>query len=81
MCKICQKKSIKLIELYQKYLSKDHSPYFKEKYPFWYCRFYPSCSEYTKLSIEKYWFVKWIFKWFYRIIRCNPFSKWWNDLP
>lgn len=72
--------SINLIEWYQKNLSFDHSP-LKKHYPEWFCKFSPSCSEYTKKSIIKYWFFKWWIKWIYRILRCNPFSKWGKDLP
>lgn len=39
------------------------------------CKFYPTCSEYTKQAIEKYGAVKGCSKGFFRIIRCNPFSK------
>ena len=39
------------------------------------CKFYPSCSEYTKQAIEKYGVVKGIFLGFFRVIRCNPLSK------
>ena len=78
---VFSKYSIKLIEWYQKYLSPDHSAYWKKKHPFWYCRYYPTCSEYTKLSIQKSWFIKWRIKWIYRILRCNPCSKWWVDNP
>ena len=58
-----------LIKKYQKYISK------------WLaskninCKFYPSCSEYTKQAIQKYGAVKGLIKGSYRIIRCNPFSK------
>ncbi len=37
------------------------------------CRFYPSCSTYCLLSIEKYGFVKGGFRGVLRILRCNPF--------
>ncbi|MCK4576626.1 membrane protein insertion efficiency factor YidD [candidate division WOR-3 bacterium] len=37
------------------------------------CRFYPSCSTYCLMSIEKYGFIKGIFKGIFRILRCNPF--------
>ncbi len=76
-----KKLSIKFIEAYQKYLSPDHSKYFKKFHPYWYCRYNPTCSEYTKQAIIKYWFFKWWAKWIYRILRCNPCSKGWNDLP
>ena len=39
------------------------------------CKFYPSCSEYTKQAIEKYGAIKGIFKGIKRILRCNPISK------
>ncbi len=81
MCNKCKKNSIKFIEFYQKKLSPDHSYWAKNIYPGWYCKYYPTCSEYTKQAIEKYWFLKWWKKWIWRIIRCNPFSKWWTDLP
>lgn len=60
---------IKLINVYQKYISK------------WLaskninCKFYPTCSEYTKQAIEKYGAIKGGEKGICRIIRCNPFSK------
>jgi len=39
------------------------------------CRFYPSCSEYSINSIEKYGIFKGLILSIYRILRCNPFSK------
>lgn len=39
------------------------------------CKFYPSCSEYTKQAIEKYGSMKGCWLGFKRILRCNPFSK------
>ena len=44
---------IKIIELYQKTLSPDHSFWAKsmDKPP--YCRHIPSCSDYAKEAIEK----------------------------
>jgi len=81
MCKYCQKKSIQFIEFYQKTISPDHSKWWKHNHPAWYCKYTPTCSEYTKKSIKKYWFLKWWIKWIYRILRCNPCSKWGKDLP
>ena len=57
---------IYLIEKYQKYIS----PLFGKK-----CKYYPSCSEYTKQAIEKYGAIRGCFIGLWRIIRCNPFSK------
>jgi len=39
------------------------------------CKYYPSCSEYTKQAIEKYGSVKGTIKGIKRIFKCNPFSK------
>jgi len=44
------------------------------------CKFYPTCSEYTKQAIEKYGCVKGIFLGIRRILKCNPFSKGGVDL-
>lgn len=39
------------------------------------CKFYPSCSEYTKQAILKYGSFKGFFLGIKRILKCNPFSK------
>lgn len=39
------------------------------------CKYYPTCSEYTKQAVEKYGFFVGICKGIVRILRCNPFSK------
>ena len=39
------------------------------------CKYYPTCSEYTKQAIEKYGAGKGIALGIFRILRCNPFSK------
>ena len=39
------------------------------------CKYYPTCSEYTKQAIQKYGATKGIIIGICRIIRCNPFSK------
>lgn len=39
------------------------------------CKFYPTCSEYTRQAIEKYGCLKGVFLGIKRILRCNPFSK------
>ena len=56
---------IKLIEMYQKIPGKFHSS----------CKFYPSCSNYTKEAIEEYGALYGTFLGIKRIIRCNPFTK------
>jgi len=66
--------AIKIIKIYQKILSFDHGT-FKKLYPYGYCRFKPTCSEYAIQSLEKYGFLKGGFKAVWRILRCNPWSK------
>ena len=39
------------------------------------CKYYPTCSEYTKQAIEKYGAFKGLFIGIKRVLRCNPFSK------
>lgn len=39
------------------------------------CKYYPSCSEYSKQAIEKYGVFKGTILGIKRILRCNPFSK------
>lgn len=39
------------------------------------CKYYPTCSEYTKQAVEKYGIIKGCFIGIWRILRCNPFSK------
>ncbi len=36
------------------------------------CRYYPTCSEYTKQAVVKYGPFKGLFKGLLRILRCNP---------
>ena len=60
---------IYLIELYQKYISK-----FLESKNIR-CKFYHTCSEYTKQAIEKYGVIRGCMLGSVRILKCNPFSK------
>ena len=39
------------------------------------CKFYPTCSEYTRQAIDKYGALKGLILGIYRVLRCNPFSK------
>ncbi len=54
------------IKMYQKYLS----PLKRTK-----CPYIPTCSQYGLEAIEKYGAVKGGIMAFWRILRCNPFSK------
>lgn len=75
---IIKKAVIALIKLYQKTLSLDHGP-MKHLHPHGYCRFYPSCSEYSIQAIDKYGIIRGGLKAAWRIVRCNPFNKGGND--
>ena len=57
---------IKFILFYQKYIS----PMLGKK-----CKFYPTCSEYTKQAIIKYGCIKGVLLGLKRIMKCHPFSK------
>ena len=65
MKKIC----IFLIEFYQKNIST-----FLENRNIK-CKYYPTCSEYTKQAIKKYGVLKGVLLGTIRILKCNPFSK------
>jgi len=68
------------INLYQRTLSPDHG-FFKARHPQGFCRYYPSCSEYTKQAVLKKGSFLGISKGLFRIVRCNPFSNGGIDLP
>ena len=64
-----RKIGIFLINFYKKYISKIIEQLGIK------CKYYPTCSEYTKQAIIKYGAIKGICLGVFRIIRCNPFSK------
>ena len=55
--------SIKIIRLYQKYLSKGT------------CMYYPTCSQYTIEALLKHGFIVGWFLGVKRILRCTPWCK------
>lgn len=59
-----------LIHIYQKYIS----PVFPSS-----CRFYPSCSEYSKQAFESFGFFKALYLTILRIFKCNPMSEGYFD--
>jgi hypothetical protein len=44
------------------------------------CRFYPSCSSYTREAVEKYGVLKGIFIGGKRLLKCHPFHPGGVDL-
>lgn len=66
---------LKLITLYQKLFSPDHSFWAKKIYPHGYCRFKPTCSEYGHESIKRFGIIKGSWIAIKRVFRCNP----WNE--
>jgi putative membrane protein insertion efficiency factor len=69
-----------LIRLYQKTISPDHG-WWKSAFPYGYCKFQPTCSQYTYEAIDKYGFLIGTMKGFWRILRCNPWSRGGVDQP
>ncbi|MDM7266296.1 MAG: membrane protein insertion efficiency factor YidD [Aquificaceae bacterium] len=45
------------------------------------CRYYPSCSNYAIMAVEKYGVLRGMMKAMWRVLRCNPFSKGGVDYP
>lgn len=70
--------AVKIIQLYQRVLSPDHS-WLKAKFPHGYCRFKPTCSEYSIAALQKYGIIKGSLLAIGRILRCNPWSKGGHD--
>ncbi|QQS22914.1 membrane protein insertion efficiency factor YidD [bacterium] len=65
---------ISLIRVYQKTLSPDHG-WIKFKYPYGFCKYYPTCSEYAVESIKLHGLIKGSLSAIVRIVKCNPFSS------
>ncbi|HBP00265.1 MAG: hypothetical protein UU48_C0008G0013 [Candidatus Uhrbacteria bacterium GW2011_GWF2_41_16] len=63
-----------LIKIYQKTLSFDHG-ILRWLYPYGYCRFYPSCSEYGRQAIEKYGCFRGLWLAGKRLSKCHPWSR------
>jgi len=62
-----------LIRLYQKTLSFDHGP-LKVFYHGGFCRYEPTCSQYSYEAIDKYGLAKGSFLGFRRLLRCHPWA-------
>ncbi len=74
LCSLPKRMVVLLILAYQATLSPDHG-WLKEKYPHGYCRFYPSCSEYSRISINKFGLAKGLFLSVARLLRCHPWAE------
>lgn len=44
------------------------------------CKYYPTCSEYTRQAVDKYGIIKGSLLGIIRILKCNPFSNGGVDL-
>ena len=62
---VMKKFLIYLIEIYQ------HTPLHSHMM----CRFIPTCSEYMKISIERFGVIKGLVLGIRRILRCHPFGR------
>lgn len=67
-----------IIRVYQKTLSLDHSP-LRHLFPYGYCRFNPTCSEYAYQAIDRHGLIKGGWQAFKRLLRCHPWSAGGND--
>ena len=56
--------SIKLIKIYRNIPGPWHSA----------CRYYPTCSEYAIIALDRYGFIKGWYLTIKRIIRCSPWG-------
>jgi putative membrane protein insertion efficiency factor len=70
-----------VIKSYQKLLSPDHSFWAKKIYPQGYCKFYPTCSEYSYQVIKKNGIIRGVFSSIWRVLRCNPWNEGGVDQP
>lgn len=71
------------IKGYQGVFSHDHGlgDSNKNNFPFGYCRYTPTCSEYGIEAIKKYGLLYGGLKALWRVLRCNPWSKGGYDKP
>ena len=66
--------AVALINLYQANWSPDHSPR-RRLYPAGFCRFHPTCSEYTKQAILQFGIFHGTLLGVLRLARCHPWQR------
>ncbi|MBI3572681.1 MAG: membrane protein insertion efficiency factor YidD [Candidatus Kerfeldbacteria bacterium] len=64
---------VKIISLYQRTLSPDHG-WWRARHPLGFCRYHPTCSEYTKQAVMTYGAGHGLWLGFLRILRCHPWA-------
>lgn len=62
-----------LISLYQRTLSPDHG-WNRAAHPYGYCRYYPTCSEYTRQAVVRFGTGRGLWFGLKRILRCHPWA-------
>jgi putative membrane protein insertion efficiency factor len=67
-----------VIRFYQKTISLDHG-ILKKYFPYGYCRFHPTCSEYAYQSLEHFGLIKGSYKTIIRLLKCHPWSSGGHD--
>lgn len=65
MNKVARKFVVLLIKIYQLFIS----PLLPKA-----CRYYPTCSEYTVIAVNKYGIIRGLVMGVKRILRCHPFG-------
>jgi len=62
-----------MINVYQHTLPPDHS-WLAARFPYGYCRHYPTCSEYSKQSLIKFGLIKGLYLSIKRLLKCHPWA-------
>lgn len=65
---------VSLIDIYQLVLSPDQS-WLSPRFPYGYCRHYPSCSQYSKQAINRFGALKGLWLSAKRVAHCHPWAE------
>lgn len=63
-----------IIRLYQSTLSPDHG-WFRDRHPYGYCRYHPTCSQYAHDAIDRFGVVRGSWMAARRVARCHPWAE------